>query len=114
MTIVQTLGNLRKITISKTINFLISKTGNIINWGRKSNKEWHWGIMKGKWVMECVKFMIQEGLDKDIDFLKRGIFYPEASRHFMQLAGIALAWVISETIVFVDPLIMLLPKERRV
>lgn len=71
----------------KDYKFLISKTGNIINWGRKSNKEWHWGIMKGKWVMECVKFMIQEGLDKDIDFLKRGIFYPEASRHFMQLAG---------------------------
>ena len=32
----------------KDYKFLISKTGNIINWGRKSNKEWHWGNYEGK------------------------------------------------------------------
>ena len=71
----------------KDYKFLISKTGSVINWGRKSNKQWHWGLMRGKWVIECVKFFIQERLDKDIDFSKRGIWYPESSYQFMQLAG---------------------------
>lgn len=71
----------------KDYKFLISKTGDVINWGRKSNKEWHWGIMRGKWTQECVKFFIKEGLDKDIDFYKRGLFYSEEKCYFMQLAG---------------------------
>lgn len=71
----------------KDYKFLISKSGDIINWGRKSNKEWSWGIMQGKWVPECIKFFIKEGIDKDIDFSKRGIWYPKADYHFMQLAG---------------------------
>lgn len=72
---------------TKDYKFLISKYGNIINWGRKSNKEWHFGLMKGKWDPECIRFFIKEGLDKDIDFLERGVWYSEQKYHFMQLAG---------------------------
>ena len=71
----------------KDYKFLISKTGDVVNWGRKSNKEWHWGIMQGKWTIECIKFFIKEELDRDIDFSKRGIWYPESDYYFMQLAG---------------------------
>lgn len=72
---------------SKNYKFLISKTGNIINWGRKSNKDRYFGVVQGKWDIECIKFFIKEGLDKDIDFSERGLWYPESDYYFMQLAG---------------------------
>lgn len=72
---------------TKDYKFLISKYGDFIKFGRKSNKEWHFGLMRGKWDPECIRFFIKEGLDKDIDFLDRGIWYPESDYHFMQLAG---------------------------
>lgn len=71
----------------KDWKFLISKTGNIINWGRKSNKDRYFGLVQGKWDIECIKFFIKEGLDKDIDFSIRGIWYADSPYHFMQLAG---------------------------
>ena len=72
---------------TKGYKFLISEKGDFINWGRRSNKEWHFGLMRGKWDPECIRFLITEGLDKNIDFSKRGIWYPESEYYFMQLAG---------------------------
>lgn len=55
----------------KGYNYLIAKD-HIFNWGRVSNKNWHWGVMQGKWCKECVHFLINEGIA--IDITKRGFY----------------------------------------
>ena len=54
----------------KNYNFLISKNGNYINWGKRHDT-WKWGIVKGKWTKECKEFFIKEGIT-DINYEERG------------------------------------------
>lgn len=56
---------------NKTYNFLflISKSGNYLNWGKRRD-DWRWGIVKGKWTQECKEFLDKECID--IDYSIRG------------------------------------------
>lgn len=58
-----------KDNVSKGYNFLISKNGNFLNWGKRRD-DWHWGIVKGKWTQECKEFFEKEGIV--IDYSVRG------------------------------------------
>ena len=51
--------------------------------------------MRGKWVLECVKFFIKEELDTHIDFSKRGLWYQEEKTLFYATSRrLFLVWVI--------------------
>ena len=58
-----------KNNLAKNYTYLISKNGDVINWG-KMRDDWHWGIVKGKWTKECREFFEKEGIK--IDYSKRG------------------------------------------
>lgn len=53
-----------KDNISMGFDFLISKNGDLINWGKRRN-DWHWGIVKGKWTQETKEFFDKEGIEMD-------------------------------------------------
>lgn len=52
-------------------DYLISRYGDFINWGRTKD-DWRFGIVKGKWARECKDFFDKEGIE--IDYTKRGFF----------------------------------------
>ena len=56
---------------AKDYDFLISKNGDYLNWGKRKDN-WRWGIIKGKWSYECKEFFDKEGVL--IDYEKRGFF----------------------------------------
>ena len=58
---------------AQNYDYLISKKGDFLNWGKPKDR-WQWGIVKGKWTMECKEFLDKEGIE--IDYGKRG-FYGE-------------------------------------
>ena len=55
---------------SKHYDFLISKNGDFLNWGKRHDT-WKWGIVKGKWTKECKDFFDKENIT-DIDYSIRG------------------------------------------
>ena len=59
---------------AKCYVYLISKKGDILNWGRKKN-DWRFGVVKNKWAKECKEFFDKEGLD--IDYSIRGFWGEE-------------------------------------
>ena len=54
---------------ASSYDFLISKDGNFINWGKRHDT-WKWGIVRGKWTYECKEFFEKEGIE--IDYSTRG------------------------------------------
>ena len=60
-----------KDNLAKDYDFLISKNGDYLNWGKRKDN-WRWGIIKGKWSYECKEFFDKEGIL--IDYEKRGFF----------------------------------------
>ena len=58
---------------AQTYDYLISKKGDFLNWGKPRDK-WQWGIVKGKWTKECQEFLDKEGIE--INYEERG-FYGE-------------------------------------
>ena len=52
--------------------FLISKNGDFINWGKRKDT-WIWGVVKGKWTHECKEFFDKEGIN-DINYEERGFY----------------------------------------
>ena len=46
---------------AKKWEFLISKNGDFLNWGKRHDT-WKWGIVKGKWTQECKEFFDSEGI----------------------------------------------------
>ena len=58
-----------KANNGKNYRFLISKDGDLLNWGKKRN-DWRFSIVKGKWTKECKEFFDKEGIE--IDYSKRG------------------------------------------
>lgn len=61
-----------KLNNGKNYLFLVSKYGNLINWGYAHNEQVWFGIRKGKWCKECKDFFDKEGLY--IDYSKRGFY----------------------------------------
>ena len=58
---------------AKNYNFLISKNGDFLNWGKPKDR-WQWGIVKGKWTQETKDFFDKENIE--VDYSQRG-FYEE-------------------------------------
>lgn len=56
--------NFEKKNLAKYYTYLISKNGDLLNWGKK-REDWHWGIVKGKWTQECKEFFDKEGIEMD-------------------------------------------------
>lgn len=52
-------------------DYLISKNGNFLNWGKKKD-DWRWGVVRGKWTQECKEFFEKEGIE--MDYGKRGFY----------------------------------------
>ena len=55
-----------KDNIALDFDFLISKDGNLLNWGKPKDR-WQWGIVKGKWTKECKEFLDKEGIQMNYD-----------------------------------------------
>lgn len=54
--------------------YLITAYGDYLNWGYKQDQfhnDWHFGLHRGKWEPNCIKFFEKEGLH--IDYSIRGI-----------------------------------------
>ena len=58
-----------KVGNSKHYSFLISKYGNVLNWGKRHDT-WKWGVVKGKWTKECKEFFDKENIV--INYEERG------------------------------------------
>lgn len=56
---------------AKLYDFLISKDGNFLNWG-KPRVGWKFGVVQGKWTQECKDFFDREGIE--IDYSIRGFY----------------------------------------
>ena len=58
---------------NKALNYdyLISKNGDFINWGKRK-EDWKWGIVKGKWTKECKEFFDKEGIV--VNYEDRGFY----------------------------------------
>ena len=59
---------------AKNYTYLISKNGDLLNWGKKKD-DWKWGIVQGKWTRECKEFFEKENID--IDYTIRGFWREE-------------------------------------
>lgn len=58
-----------KANIGLNYTFLISKNGDLLNFGKKKG-EWRFGIVKGKWTKECKEFLDKENIQ--INYVIRG------------------------------------------
>ena len=54
---------------AKDYTFLISKNGDLLNWGKRHDT-WKWGIVKGKWTHETKDFFDKENIK--VDYNVRG------------------------------------------
>ena len=56
---------------AKWYDFLISKNGDLLNWGKPKDR-WQWGVVQGKWTKECQEFLQSEGIEMNYD--ERGFY----------------------------------------